>query len=62
MAAMPSAPKLQICSPATGVHRFRRAKLWRRIKAPSPNHIASIGPRRMGETSILRDFWHHRTA
>lgn len=53
---MPKPAKLKIGSPATGDHYFPRTALRRRlIKALSRDHIAFLGPRRTGKTSILRD-------
>jgi hypothetical protein len=53
---MSSSAKLKIGSPATGDHYFPRAALRSRlIKALSRDHIAFLGPRRTGKTSILRD-------
>ena len=53
---MSNSAKLKIGSPATGDHYFPRAALRSRlIKALSRDHIAFLGPRRTGKTSILRD-------
>lgn len=60
---MPSSAKLKIGSPATGDHYFPRTALRRRlIKALSRDHIAFLGPRRTGKTSILRDLEKHPPA
>lgn len=60
---MSASPKLKIGSPATGDHYFPRAALRRRlIKALSRDHIAFLGPRRTGKTSILRDLERHPPA
>lgn len=60
---MPSSAKLKIGSPATGDHYFPRTALRRRlIKSLSRDHIAFLGPRRTGKTSILRDLERHPPA
>lgn len=52
--------KLKIGSPATGDHYFPRQNLRKRlIKALERDHIAFLGPRRTGKTSILRDLERH---
>lgn len=52
--------KLKIGSPATGDHFFSRTALRSRlIKALERDHIAFLGPRRTGKTSILRDLERH---
>ena len=63
MAAMTSPAKLKIGSPATGDHYFPRTALRSRlIKALARDHIAFLGPRRTGKTSILRDLERHPPA
>lgn len=60
---MPNPAKLKIGSPATGAHYFARTTLRRRlIKALARDHIAFLGPRRTGKTSILRDLERHPPA
>ena len=60
---MPNSAKLKIGSPATGDHYFpRKAIRSRLIKALSRDHIAFLGPRRTGKTSILRDMEKHPPA
>ena len=55
--------KLKIGSPATGDHYFPRPAISRRlIKALRRDHIAFLGPRRTGKTSILRDLEKHPPA
>ncbi len=52
--------KLKIGSPATGDHYFPRTALrGRLLKALNRDHIAFLGPRRTGKTSILRDLEKH---
>lgn len=53
---MSNASKLKIGSPATGEHFFPRTTIRRRlIRALARDHIAFLGPRRTGKTSILLD-------
>ncbi len=60
---MRTSAKLKIGSPATGDHYFPRTALRRRlIKALNRDHIAFLGPRRTGKTSILRDLERHPPA
>ena len=60
---MPSLPKLKIGAPATGDHYFPRPALRNKlIRALSRDHIAFLGPRRTGKTSILRDLERHPPA
>lgn len=60
---MSHAAKLKIGSPATGDHYFPRTALRKRlIKALNRDHIAFLGPRRTGKTSILRDLERHPPA
>ncbi|TDU64125.1 AAA+ ATPase superfamily predicted ATPase [Prosthecobacter fusiformis] len=48
--------KLKIGSPATGDHYFPRTAIRKRlIRALNRDHMAFLGPRRTGKTSILRD-------
>lgn len=55
--------KLKIGSPATGDHYFPRKALRQRLlRALSRDHIAFLGPRRTGKTSILRDLERHPPA
>lgn len=55
--------RLKIGSPATGDHYYPRTALRNRlIKALSRDHIAFLGPRRTGKTSILRDLEKHPPA
>lgn len=57
---MPKLPKLKIGSPATGDHYYPRIAIRTRIiKALSRDHLAFLGPRRTGKTSILRDLGGH---
>ena len=57
---MPNLPKLKIGSPATGDHYYPRIAIRTRIiKALSRDHLAFLGPRRTGKTSILRDLESH---
>jgi len=54
--AMNRPAKLKIGSPATGDHYFPRPTLRNRlVNALSRDHIAFLGPRRTGKTSILKD-------
>ena len=60
---MSSPAKLKIGSPATGDHYFPRTALRSRlIRALNRDHIAFVGPRRTGKTSILRDLEKHPPA
>ena len=53
---MPSVSKLKIGAPATGDHFFPRTSLRQRLlRALSRDHVAFLGPRRTGKTSILLD-------
>ena len=48
--------KLKIGNPATGDDFFRREKLKNRIlRALERDHVAFVGPRRTGKTSLLKD-------
>ena len=53
---MPKPSKLKIGSPATGDHFFPRTNIRQRlVRALARDHIAFLGPRRTGKTSILLD-------
>lgn len=53
---MPNPSKLKIGSPATGDHFFHRTNIRQRlIRALARDHVAFLGPRRTGKTSILLD-------
>lgn len=53
---MPRPSKLKIDSPATGDHFFPRTNIRQRlVRALARDHIAFLGPRRTGKTSILLD-------
>jgi len=55
--------KLKIGSPAAGEHFFPRTTIRQRlIRALTRDHIAFLGPRRTGTTSILRDLQSHPPA
>jgi uncharacterized protein len=60
---MSNASKLKIGSPATGDHFYPRTNIRQRlIRALARDHIAFLGPRRTGKTSILLDLQNHPPA
>ena len=60
---MPNFSKLKIGSPATGDHFFPRTNIrGRLIRSLARDHIAFLGPRRTGKTSILLDLQNHPPA